>query len=198
MPAFQALYDYICEHYEVQTQAEVATLLGVHQPQVNGWLNGKGPSKATWKRLLGRLAGNVTRDVVWPIFEFEAFHPHVDGASWVLQRDRGANKAMRAKLDGKIGLYIFYDSAYRVLYVGKSASNLDVEVRQRLDARVNRAVYAPKRKTTVKMGDLARYVSAYSVYPKEAIHNLEVLLLRAFANDTANTNIGHFSFTPRK
>jgi DNA-binding transcriptional regulator YdaS (Cro superfamily) len=40
MTAFKAFYDYVCEHYGVQTQTQVATLLGVHQPQVNGWLNG--------------------------------------------------------------------------------------------------------------------------------------------------------------
>jgi hypothetical protein len=194
---FRTFYDFVCEHYDVSTQGQVAKLLGVHPPTINRWLNVSGPRRSTWKKLLARLAANVTRDLVWDILEFEPFLPHPAGGSWSLHSDPHANAALRAKLDGKMGLYVFYDSAYRVLYVGKSASNLGFEVRQRLNGRVNRAVYAPAKKKGVKMGHLARYLSAYEVYPKEAIHNLEVLLLRAFANDTANTNIGHFRFTPR-
>jgi hypothetical protein len=158
---------------------------------------GNSPSRATWKKLLGRLAANVTRDVVSPIVEFEPIIPHHVGSTWRLHSDLASSNALRAKVENKLGLYMFYDSAYRILYVGKSASNLDFEIRQRLNGRVNRSVYAPAKLKDVKMGHMARYLSAYEVYPEDAIHNLEVLLLRAFANDTANTNIGHFKFTPR-
>lgn len=77
-------------------------------------------------------------------------------------------------------------------YLGKTENDLWKEPKQRLRAAVNRPFYNPTKTSGVQQGDVARYISAYRVRVPAAIHNLEVLMLRAVPNDSANTNIGRF------
>ena len=89
------------------------------------------------------------------------------------------------------GIYVIYDSGGNVLYIGK-ATSMRAEVRQTL----GRAIPVPIRfgptlkKAHLKIRQLAKYLSLYRVPSSRMRHNLEVLLLRIFANQTHNTNIG--------
>lgn len=89
-------------------------------------------------------------------------------------------------------IYVFYDSAGRVTYLGKTEKCFWNEIRQRLKGKINRPYYSPKRVPDVQQGEVARKLSVYEVRVPAAIHNLEVLMLRAFPNDLANTNVGNF------
>ena len=131
--------------------------------------------------------------MVRPIIEFEEIVPARRRNTWALHgTDARKNRHLRNKLQNRKGLYIFYDSTGKVTYVGKTTRCLWNEVRQRLNAKVNRPFYRPMRVRGVIQGQVARYLSAYEVSPARAIHNLEVLMLRAFPNDLANINIGNF------
>lgn len=196
---FEAFYEIICETFDVKTQGEVAKILEVHQPQIANWRNGDGPArKSSWKKMLRKLLAQHAREVVWPLFEFRSISPIAAGASWRIHRDEAENTAIREALCDHVGLYGFYDSAGRVLYVGKTANNLWVEIRQRLKARVHRHIGLPEKQRGVVIGQMATYLSAYAVYQPQAVHNLEALVIRMMVNDHANTNLGHFKAVPRK
>lgn len=169
-------------------QAELAGALRISQPTISNWLRGNGiPSAANFERLLQL---HVVKLVV-PIVEFAEIHPIQNGNSWRLTREVARETGLRNELLARPGLYMFYDSAGRVTYVGK-ATNLWNEVKQRLRASVNRPFYCPSKKARIQQGVVARYLSAYEIRVPAATHNLEALMLRAFPNDLANINRGHF------
>ena len=91
------------------------------------------------------------------------------------------------------GIYVFYDSGGNVIYIGK-ATNFRTEVRQTLGRKIPVGIrVGPKlNKQRPKMRDLVERISLYQVVSPRLRHNLESLLLRIFANQTHNSNIGTF------
>jgi len=91
------------------------------------------------------------------------------------------------------GVYIIYDSGAQVLYVGK-ATSLRGEVRQTLSRNIPVGLrFGPSlKKKQPKIRDLATHLSLYAIPSAQLRHNIEVLLLRGFANQTHNSNIGNF------
>jgi hypothetical protein len=91
------------------------------------------------------------------------------------------------------GLYILYDSAGNVLYVGK-ATNFRTEVRQTLGRRIPVGLRFGSKlnKERPYLRDVAKRLSLYGVESERVRHNLEVMFLRAIANQTHNSNIGRF------
>lgn len=93
------------------------------------------------------------------------------------------------------GLYILFDSAANVLYIGK-ATNLRSEIRQTLGRKIPVSIRINKKQQLKKIRpqikDLAHYVSAYNIRSSRLRHNLESLLLRVLPNQTHNSNIGKF------
>ncbi|GEM_PF-1714481 len=171
----------------MKSQAELAHALGVTEVTISNWTNGRNkPQPGKLRRLLGL----DTEKLVERLVEFEPITPtrrHLDS-------EKDKEKKLADKLKGKRGLYIFYDSAGRVIYVGKSAMgknhDLLAEAKQRLGAGTKRSFYEPTRKGVAIVGKMARYLSAYEVRNRYAIHKLESLLLRAFPNDHGNKNTG--------
>jgi hypothetical protein len=91
------------------------------------------------------------------------------------------------------GLYIIYDSGAQVLYLGK-ATNFHSEVQQTLRRNIPVGLrFGPSlKKKQPKISDLATHLSLYRIPSPRLRHNMEVLLLRVFANQTHNSNIGSF------
>jgi hypothetical protein len=91
------------------------------------------------------------------------------------------------------GIYIIYDSGGQALYLGK-ATNLRSELQQTLrrPIPVGLRFGSKLRKTRPKIKELTKYISLYAIPSKKIRHNFEVLLLRVFANQTHNSNIGNF------
>ena len=89
------------------------------------------------------------------------------------------------------GLYILYDSAGNVLYIGK-ATNFRAEVKQSLGRRLPVALrFGPElKKKRPFLSDVASRLSLYEIPSARLRHNIEALFLRAAANQTHNTNIG--------
>jgi len=98
-----------------------------------------------------------------------------------------------AELPSEGGLYILYDSAGEVIYVGK-ASSLQAEIRQTLKRKLNFPVrLAPVlKKVAPTFGTIVTRVSVYSVPSSRLRHNLEALLQRVFPNQLHNANVGSF------
>jgi len=92
------------------------------------------------------------------------------------------------------GLYVLFDSAANVLYLGK-ATSLRAEVRQTLGRAVPVSIrFAPNlnKNSHPKLKVIATHISLYVVRSPRLRHNLEALLLRILANQTHNQNVGHF------
>lgn len=91
------------------------------------------------------------------------------------------------------GVYVIFDSIGRVIYLGK-AKSFRAEVRQTFGCLVPKAIRLGPRlgKKRPRIGDVARYLSLYNVQSDRARHNIEALLLRIFANQLQNSNVGHF------
>ena len=91
------------------------------------------------------------------------------------------------------GIYVFYDSAGNVLYIGK-AKNFRLEVRQTLGRKIPVPIrFGPQlTKSKPKISTLAKLLSLYEVPSPRTRHNVEALLLRIIPNQTHNSNIGWF------
>lgn len=122
-------------------------------------------------------------------------------------------RGLRKVLDQTSGVYVFYDSRGRALYVGKAQrQSLWRELRSALNrsrggqtlTRVVHDTSAPfeldrdsKRALVsrqVPLAELAAYFTAWEVDPVVMIPQVEALLIRSFANDTLNVRmerLGH-------
>ena len=91
------------------------------------------------------------------------------------------------------GVYILYDSAGNVLYVGK-AKSFRTRVWRTLDKKIPVGMrFGPNMtKSRPTIWELATYMSLYEIENSRLRHNIEALLIRVFINQTHNSNIGKF------
>ena len=120
-----------------------------------------------------------------------------------LKKGEGLRKQLE---NANLGIYVFYNSSGRAIYVGKTADNKNTLWMEMYSAFNNRKmkIYHTENGATsktkgrlpkpeVKLREMARYFSAYEIINSQMCHNIEVFLLRAFANDLpVNINTGIF------
>ena len=75
------------------------------------------------------------------------------------------------------GVYILYDSAANVLYIGQ-ASNFRTEIWVALNKNVKVGMRFGMKKSQPNIGKLAQYMSLYEISNKSLRHNIEALLIR--------------------
>jgi hypothetical protein len=110
--------------------------------------------------------------------------------------------------DGR-GIYIFYDSLGRAIYVGKAEKQSlwkEANLAFNRDRREHQAIWMVKhpktnvskeisnrkiRKTEVALSDIAAYFSAFSI-EEGKIAAMEAFLIRAFANNLMNKRMETF------
>jgi transcriptional regulator with XRE-family HTH domain len=94
-------------------------------------------------------------------------------------------------LPKKSGMYILYDSAGGILYIGK-ATNFRAEIKQTLARRLPEPLrFGPKlTKRRPYLREVASRLSLYEILSARLRHNVEAMFLRAVANQTHNSNIG--------
>ena len=108
-----------------------------------------------------------------------------------------------SKVEGQTGIYIFYSSLGRPIYLGKAKdTELWTESNSAFKRTYKGALYlvnhphegkkAPKNlklgKQDRKVYDVAAYYSAYKV-DRELVNSTEALLIRAFINELANVKV---------
>ena len=109
----------------------------------------------------------------------------------------------------KTGIYIFYDSSSRAIYVGKTAART-ISLWVRMKSSFNAAHFKSRQHyridhgkadkvNTRKLGikpvqlhELAKYFSAYKVVDPQFTHNIEALLIRAFTDNLMNKKMENF------
>ena len=205
-----------------KTNNDVAQYLGTKPAQLSNWrTKGRGITNREIAGLFERSRnGAVEKAQSTAIRPVAEFYPIVRVASrreakWELfaSDDKAPLPAqgLRKALDNARGVYIFYDTRGRALYVGKTekltiwkemnnAFNRDRGrqelFRVRHPTRNQEFVAASEQarqitQMAVALADLAAYFSAYEVTPG-MISLIETLLIRAFANDLLNKNMETF------
>ena len=188
---FAALVEALEDSYGSISQQDLARHLGVAPAAVSTWRTGKAePNRTSIRKLLDLYADHRASALFVPLVELAPIHPERAGAGWRLAPDEVAR--IEPRLRRRKGIYVFYGSAGEATYLGKSASDLWKEARQRLNAETNRPFYGAEKGPSRKQGDIARFLSAYEVTVPAAIANVETFMLRAFANDLMNRNSGKF------
>lgn len=161
---------------DITTDTAFAKACGKKQSQMAQYLSGKAvPQRKALVSSLDYLHGWS----VHPIMEVEKIPANLN------------------TLKESPGIYVIYDSAGNVLYIGK-ATSFRLEVRQTLareipvGIRIKHGSKGHLAKVKPRLKDLAHYISLYEITSPRIRHNLESLLLRVFANQTHNSNVGTF------
>lgn len=211
----ESLYD----KFEVSATNQLAKALGISVGTIGNWtvhgVTGRkladGFIKAQHRAVLSAHASAIT-----PIVEYyplNADRRRRDGHAKLFPSGRNASKihqGLKDELDNSHGIYIFYDSRGRALYVGKAQRlTLWTEMNNAFNrTRETQKVYRVPHPTTgvfrssaektrqvkltaLHLSHMAEYFSAYSV-SDGLINELEALLVRSFANDALNIKMEQF------
>ena len=151
-------------------QANFAKACGKKPPNMYKYLAGQ---LQPGKKVLASCVRNVFEWAVQPLMEIQPTPKNLND------------------LPKTSGLYILYDSAGGILYIGK-ATNFRAEIRQTLGRRLPEALrFGPKlSKRRPYLRDVALRLSLYEILSARLRHNVEAMFLRAVANQTHNSNIG--------
>jgi hypothetical protein len=154
----------------IESVPEFANACGKNAANIYSYLNGtKVPGKSVIKSALTSLYGWKIN----PLMEIQPIPKNISALP----------------LCG--GVYVLYDSGAQVIYVGK-AENFRAEVRQTLAREIPEPLrFGPSlKKGHPKISSLVTHISLYEIPAPKVRHNIEALLLRVFANQTHNSNIG--------
>ena len=211
------------DEYSIGGDDAIADRLGVSRATVRAWA--KSDKELAAFQISNALvkARNIAvadaqYEAIKPIVEFHAIDcsDSKSGAGYeILPQAKKCSlmqKGLRDELVIRSGLYIFYDSRGRALYVGKARrQSLWKEMnlaynRARGEVQTIKLVSHPEREqefraayeqprqpkdTLLKLHDLAGYFSAYWVLDG-MVDDLEALLVRGFANDLLNVRMEKF------
>jgi len=147
---------------------------------------------------------NSLKKAIKPIVEFYPinFTEARNGIDWkIISSDKIAfpdDYKLKEELDTYIeGIYLFYNSEGKVIYVGKTHRNLWKEInfafnRDRKSQKMYRVNHDNKNKVlkevNVKLHDIAHYFSVYETHC-ELTHNLEAFIIRAMPNNLTNVRM---------
>jgi transcriptional regulator with XRE-family HTH domain len=174
------------------SQLLLAKTLKVSQSTVTAWLSGATPSQANIKKILTYFRDYNAASLISPVLEYKAIEPFKSRRSWIMSAAEDDKDLLHECMLHRLGVFIFYDSMGKAIYLGKSESCMYTEAKKRLADVSNSPLLAPNRSKPPYIGELARYVSVYEVSVPAAIKNLEAFLLRAFSNNLLNEEAGNF------
>lgn len=144
-------------------------------------------------RLCGKAEGNMSKYLSGKVAPgdrvLQSCIRNIARASITWEAEREGKPLGRARLPTIAGIYILYDSGGNVVYIGK-ASDFSLEVNVALNKTTTLRVGPKLARRSIKLKEIATHVSLYMVEDPTTRHNLEALLLRVFANQTHNVNIG--------
>ena len=218
----QDLIEALSKKLGTSSQGELAAALGVAVQTLINWKNRD--EDLTPAQIASALAKSRTAAVeqaqyetIQPIVEFYEIcaTPSKRDASWQLldggPEDTLYARELRDHLDSCSGIYIFYDSRGRSLYVGKARQQtlwreMNLVFNRKREVQKLALAHHPNRNQSFRPGyeklrkiedtqlelcDIATYFSAYSV-ADGMIDDLEALLVRGFANDLLNVRMETF------
>lgn len=205
--------------FKTPTDKALVDRLWITAVTLNNWRNGE--SNLTLTKIASLIHRTVTKCEkearlfsIRPIVEYYPVDPSKSarGARWeVFNTSTKKNQRLgkiKNQLEEANGIYLFYDSQCKALYVGKAkdqslwhemnnAFNRERETQKLLTVNhpntgnsFSPAHEKPRQitNTYLLLHDLACYFSAYEV-EKDLIDNMEAMLVRAFANTVLNARM---------
>jgi hypothetical protein len=165
----------------------------------------------TSKKNLANIEACLKR-AIQPIIEFfPVDRSNAEKPKLVPTDENNFNKKLQKTLKDSPGIYLFYNSEGKVIYVGKTKKNLWAEMnsvfnRDRPAQKIKdvkhpihhafKPAFAKQRRPKerpVRLFDITAYFSAYQVDPS-LIGNLEALLIRALPNNLVNIKMETFKY----
>ena len=225
----QQIVDGFRKKFEVSSDTDLATKLGVKSPVISQL---KQKKEVTALQIIGLVlkaqkaaAQQIEETSIQPVVEFFPLEKKAKNSDKfeIFDSYAGSNElhpylsGLKAELDKHHGVYVFFDSSGRAIYVGKARKQkLWKEInlvfnRNRSELQTIKRVKHPSTKSKYKTSDeksrqivgvsvplheLAAYVSAYAV-SDGLIPVVEAMLVRSFANDLLNKRMERF-YTPKK
>lgn len=218
------LLEKLKKKFQLNSDKELAEKSGINPNTISQWkTKPEGLNETMIANLIYKAVdrgGDIAlQNGILPIVEFYPVE-HAEsrqGAKWeILPTNKNENpyqhQIRRTLMDAK-GIYLFYNSAGKVLYAGKT---LKQDLWKEMNDAFNRnraaqtayfvnhpqkgnflpAHEKQKRLTLNKvyLHDIAYFFSAYKVHPA-LISNLEAFLIRALPNDLSNTRMESFNLT---
>jgi transcriptional regulator with XRE-family HTH domain len=191
----KVILDAVKQIYGISTQLGISQTFGVKQPTVGNWERGK--TVPSLKQLQNLLDHRSKLRII-PIAEMQPIEPCRRGQTWRISAKKEERNEWKEYIENKKGIYLFYDSLGSATYIGRSKKCLLTEIEQRLGALLRGARYflnldiSNTKKNRMVQGDIARMISIYQILDIDAIHNIEVLLIRALANNHLNNRLENF------
>jgi hypothetical protein len=169
MDARNVVLDYVVNTYFKGSLSSASEMTGYSEKQFSDWLGGiRQPQKATLEYIM--------HCILTPEFKVVAEYAE-------FSQGRPVKTQLKEIFKGheeRAGIYAFYDSMARLLYVGKAGNILD-ECYSAINRSVDVKFPAGLKNRPQKRSDIVRYISAYDVgrsgfrdYPK----HVESLILR--------------------
>jgi transcriptional regulator with XRE-family HTH domain len=222
------LLDALVRKLDTNSQQELAEALGVSVQMLVNWKQRDkdlSPHQVAAALAKSRAAAvsSSQRKTIRPLAEFYEINcsEKVRGEGWQVMdggsKDTLYAQGLRAALEKNKGIYIFYDSQGKSLYVGKTKrqtlwKEINLAFNRVRDIQKISLVWHPTRNQEFKPGyemlrqprptqlelcDMAAYFSAYSV-DAGMIEELEALMVRGFANDLLNVRMETFAESRKK
>ena len=217
------LIEALAKKLGTSSQTELASVLGVSVGTLANWKNRDedlSPSQVASALAKSQSAAvhRAQLETIQPVVEFYRIEKCLTKreASWQVF-DGGPDaiwyaQGLKAELEASYGIYIFYDSRGKALYVGKAREQtlwkeMNLAFNRKREVQTIALVNHPERNQVFKPGyeklrqpkdmqvelfDLACYFSAYHV-DDGMINDLEALMVRGFANDLLNVKMETFA-----
>lgn len=185
----------VSEDYGVSSQAEISKYLGIQQTQLSYYQNS---NQAGAKALKGMIQSyhrfkitDLIKKVISPILEFKKIKPTKFSSKYILLPTEHNKDALKELLEKKLGIYLFYNSQGKNIYIGKTEKDLYAEITQQLGRTIE--IYGENlKRTKVQQGEITSFITAYEIRPKSLIKDIEALLIRSYANDNTNLKMENF------
>ena len=191
---------------QIEKQADFARMCGKHPPNMANYLKAEPSTRVLQDCLLNATISRIfknppddnttfgqdvqkIRDDVLSSTISNLFGQEIQSLKEIEPIPKNRNR-----LPESGGVYILYDSAATVLYIGQ-AKSFRAEVWQTLDGGdipVGMRFGPDMRKSKPVIRKLASYMSLYRIDSADLRHNIEALLIRVFINQTHNSNIAKF------
>jgi len=191
--------------FRCKNNNQLSKFLGYSQPQIGNIQNrisntAENIAQITYKAY---KCGETTA-FIEPIVEFYAIEKGTkrkNSLTFSFLSDKSED--IKNNLDSSYGIYIFFDSGGKPIYVGKAVNQtIAVRAKQSYNANLYRQIFKSKgiRRsshvqpgwTAVRVHDVADFFSAYRVR-SDSIGHIEALLTRCMINTTWNRRVEGFS-----
>lgn len=214
----EALFNALKQKLNVKTDQQLTEVLGITQATLIGWRKNEKKLNANKlafivQKAINRGKEDALQHSIKPIVEYYPIKatPSRQAAKWeIIETSEQRESKIKDILNKEHGIYVFYNSQCNAIYVGKAKErNLWGEIKSAFnrdrDPQVLWRVRHPTtgnsflaasenprqiRKMKVYLHEIAHYFSAYSV-EKALIDNAEAFLIRVFANDLTNEQMGN-------